>query len=488
MPSYLADILASHRARAAADARPLDDLVEQAKSGPPPRDFAGALRSAGLGCIAEIKRRSPSKGDLDVALQPELMAKEYVAGGAACLSVLTDADFFGGSPADLVVARQASGLPVLRKDFTVQEADVADARRMGADAVLLIAAALDDSELGRCLSLSDELGLAALIEVHDRDELDRAVRAGARLIGVNQRDLRTFTVDHAAVRAGLAHPGRGRGSRRVGHSGRGRRPPPGRCGLRRDLGGGDPGPGGGSGVPVAGAGGSSRRAAMTKDLFVKICGITSEADALLSVSLGASAIGFIFAPSPRQVSVHLAGDIAKRLPEHVLTVGVFRDEAPQRIVEAARVAGLGAVQLHGHETVEETQWVRARVPTVIKAFRAGERAIGRFEEFGADYLLVDGDNPGTGKVFDWRLAEGVADPHRLIVSGGLRPDNVADAVAHLRPHGVDVSSGVEAAPGRKDPLLLRAFIGNARAANAEAVARDAPADLVAEEPYDWRDG
>ena len=227
---------------------------------------------------------------------------------------------------------------------------------------------------------------------------------------------------------------------------------------------------------------------MTKDLFVKICGITSEADALLSVSLGASAIGFIFAPSPRQVSVHLAGDIAKRLPEHVLTVGVFRDEAPQRIVEAARVAGLGAVQLHGHETVEETQWVRARVPTVIKAFRAGERAIGRFEEFGADYLLVDGDNPGTGKVFDWRLAEGVADPHRLIVSGGLRPDNVADAVAHLRPHGVDVSSGVEAAPGRKDPLLLRAFIGNARAANAEAVARDAPADLVAEEPYDWRDG
>ena len=98
---------------------------------------------------------------------------------------------------------------------------------------------------------------------------------------------------------------------------------------------------------------------MSADLFVKICGITSEADALLSVSLGASAVGFVFAPSPRQVSVHLAGDIAKRLPEHVLTVGVFRDEAPQRVVEAVRLAGLGAAQLHGHETAEETQWVRA---------------------------------------------------------------------------------------------------------------------------------
>ena len=144
-------------------------------------------------------------------------------------------------------------------------------------------------------------------------------------------------------------------------------------------------------------------------------------------------------------------------------MGVFRDEAPQRVVEAVRVAGLGAAQLHGHETAEETKWVRARVPTVIKAFRAGESAIARFEEFGADYLLVDGDNPGSGQVFDWRLAEGVADPDRLIVSGGLRPDNVAEAVAHLRPAGVDVSTGVESAPGRKDPLLVRDFIVNARA-------------------------
>ena len=196
MPTYLADILASHRARAEADGRLLSDLVEQAESTAPPRDFAGALRGSGLACIAEIKRRSPSKGDLDPELQPDLVAKEYATGGAACLSVLTDADFFGGSAADLAAARQASGLPVLRKDFTVQEADVVDARLMGADAVLLIVAALSDGELQACAARADQLGLAALVEVHDEEELARALAAGARLIGVNQRDLRTFEVDH----------------------------------------------------------------------------------------------------------------------------------------------------------------------------------------------------------------------------------------------------------------------------------------------------
>jgi phosphoribosylanthranilate isomerase len=224
------------------------------------------------------------------------------------------------------------------------------------------------------------------------------------------------------------------------------------------------------------------------ELFVKVCGITSEADALLCISLGADAVGFMFAPSTRQISVQLAGDIAKRLPPEILTVGVFRDEAPQRVVEKVQQAGLGAAQLHGHESSQETAWIRARLPLVIKAFPAGDRTISRFAEFGADYLLIDGANPGSGEVFDWRLAEGVADPHRLIVSGGLQPLNVAQAVAHLRPYGVDVSTGVESAPGRKDPLKVRDFIVNARAAALEADTRDplaaAPGD---DEPYDWRD-
>jgi indole-3-glycerol phosphate synthase len=196
MPTYLEDILASHRARAAGDHRSLGELLERAASAPPPRDFAGALRSGGLSCIAEIKRRSPSRGDLDPGLRPDLVAKDYVAGGAACLSVLTDADFFGGSADDLAAARQASGLPVLRKDFTVQQADVADGRLMGADAVLLIVAALDDRVLRACTALAERLGLAALVEVHDEQELERALATGPGVVGVNQRDLRTFRVDH----------------------------------------------------------------------------------------------------------------------------------------------------------------------------------------------------------------------------------------------------------------------------------------------------
>jgi phosphoribosylanthranilate isomerase len=225
-----------------------------------------------------------------------------------------------------------------------------------------------------------------------------------------------------------------------------------------------------------------------EDLFVKICGITSEADALLCVSFGADAVGFVFAPSSRQVSVQLAGDIAKRLPPEILTVGVFRDEAPQRVVQKVQQAGLGAAQLHGHESAEDTAWVRSRLPMVIKAFPAGDRTISRFAEFGADYLLIDGQSPGSGEVFDWRMAEGVADSTRLIVSGGLTPDNVAQAVAHLRPHGVDVSTGVESAPGRKDPLKLHAFITAARAAETEVEARDAlETDSSGDEPYDWRD-
>jgi len=238
------------------------------------------------------------------------------------------------------------------------------------------------------------------------------------------------------------------------------------------------------------------------ELFVKICGITSEADALLAVGMGADALGFIFAPSPRQVGTSAVGDILKRLPHDILTVGVFRDESPRRVVEVVNHIGLHAAQLHGHESAEDCQWVRARVGMTIKAFVAGERAIGRFEEFGADYLMIDGQSPGSGEVFDWRLGEGVVDPGRLIVSGGLRPDNVADAVSHLRPFGVDVATGVESTPGRKDPRLLADFVNHARRA-AEAVRADHAASALATDgggvgaesagasgdanPYDWMD-
>ncbi len=202
-------------------------------------------------------------------------------------------------------------------------------------------------------------------------------------------------------------------------------------------------------------------------IFVKICGVTTEADALLAVGMGASAVGFIFAPSPRQMAPSAVADIVKRLPHETVTVGVFRDEAPQRVVEIANHIGLRAVQLHGVESVEDTRWVASRAGWTIKAFPAGHRNIDRFSQYGAELLLIDGNNPGSGELFDWRLAEGVLDPRRLIVSGGLRPENVGAAIEHLQPWGVDVASGVEASPGVKDPGKLRDFIGAAhRAARA----------------------
>ncbi len=217
MPAYLDSILDAHRATAAADRRDVGTVVEavleldRREGAAGRRDFVGALLAGradrGMAVISEVKRRSPSKGDLDPTLDPATVAGDYQAGGASCLSVLTDGEFFGGCRADLVAARAACSLPVLRKDFTVGALDVCDARLMGADAVLLIVAALDDAELASLLALARDVGLAPLVEVHDEPELGRALAAGADLVGVNQRDLRTFEVDRErALRMGERMP------------------------------------------------------------------------------------------------------------------------------------------------------------------------------------------------------------------------------------------------------------------------------------------
>lgn len=208
MGTYLDKILDHHRTVAAADRRSVDRERERLTGLAPTRGFIAALRDQQrLAVIAEVKRRSPSKGDLAADLDPADLAVRYAAGGAACLSVLTDTDFFGGSVADLRAARAACPLPVLRKDFTVAELDVIDARAMGADAVLLIAAALEPARLADLHALGLEVGLDVLVEIHDEPELEHALTAGATLVGVNQRDLVTFRVDHdRAVRMAAVIP------------------------------------------------------------------------------------------------------------------------------------------------------------------------------------------------------------------------------------------------------------------------------------------
>lgn len=206
--TYLDNILAWHRRRASEDSRSLDDLLQRARACVPPRGFSQAIvNTPHLAVIAEIKRRSPSKGNLSADLDPATLAHEYQLGGASCLSVLTDENHFGGSIADLQDARNACTLPVIRKDFTVDARDVCDARIMGADCVLLIAAALTPEQLKGFLAIAREIDIDALVEIHDEKELEVAIDAGASMIGVNQRDLVTFAVDHErAVRMGALIP------------------------------------------------------------------------------------------------------------------------------------------------------------------------------------------------------------------------------------------------------------------------------------------
>ena len=226
-------------------------------------------------------------------------------------------------------------------------------------------------------------------------------------------------------------------------------------------------------------------------MFVKICGITNEDDALLAVALDADALGFVFAASKRQVHPEAARDIVNRLPREVNTVGVFRNERPERVLEIANRVGLHGVQLHGEEPESEVTWIRERVQFVIKAYPAGDPLLASAGESRADIILVDSPDPGSGRVFDWRLAEGAPSGIRLLLAGGLHPRNVGEAIRLVRPWGVDVASGVEEKAGRKDARKLREFISAAREAGEDVA--DRAIDLTLDDdvggitrPWDWQ--
>jgi phosphoribosylanthranilate isomerase len=222
-------------------------------------------------------------------------------------------------------------------------------------------------------------------------------------------------------------------------------------------------------------------------MWVKVCGITNEEDALLAVALGADALGFIFASgSPRQVTPETVANILHRLPPGVVTVGVFRDEQKERVVEIVNAIGLGGAQLHGREPLSDVRFVRRRVPFVIQAFTAGDPAIAAVANGPVDIVLVDADQPGSGTAFDWALADAVPPGVRLLLAGGLNGENVGAAIRRVRPWGVDVATGVETTPGsgRKDARKLRRFIEEARNAGDEVESDDWAPDPAAA-PYDW---
>ncbi len=474
--------------------RPLALVREEAERSPPPRDLAAALRRPGVSLIAEVKRASPSKGAISPHLDAAALAQAYERGGAAAISVLTDERFFAGSLADLQAVRGQVGVPVLRKDFVLDPYQVYEARAAGADAVLLIVAALDDRKLHELYCLTCALGMSALVEVHDEGELGRALALRPRIVGINNRDLHSFTVNlEMTIRlrplipdgilvvseSGISTPtevarlaSADVDGMLVGESLVRASDP---VSLIRSL------------LAASGMGRTSlvQRAGTSPHVHVKICGLTTLEDARCAAEAGADLLGFVFyPPSPRYIAPERAAEIAHalryefgaRVPQ---LVGVFVNESEARVRSIINTVGLDLVQLHGDEPPEQVCALR---PFAFKALRprspeGAREALARYAPAFSDdptvpQLLVDAYHPqkygGTGCKADLETARALAGRSRLLLAGGLTPENVGAAVACVRPWGVDVSGGVERSKGRKDHALIRDFVQAARAGAADA--------------------
>ncbi len=448
---------------------PLERLQQLAGEQAHPRNMLEAFEPRSqVHLIAEVKRASPSKGMLAPNLDPVAMARTYEAGGASVISVLTEPHFFLGSPEYLTAIKHAVSVPVLRKDFIVDEYQVFEARAWGADALLLICAILDDAQLQHLLQLANSLSMHALVEVHSREEAQRAINAGALIIGVNSRDLVTFKM----------HPYLIRDIRQV---------------IPADR------------VVVAESGihtqTDARRLARydvqamlvgeslvtspdvpaqiqmllegaNEGTQVKICGLRVPEHIDAAVEAGADMLGFMFyEPShryiqPEQIPVLLKASRSYAQPAQGQPdlVGVFVNKDASYINDVVEQAGLHYVQLHGNEPPEFCQQIKR---PVIKALPLKETMD---RELLAQYasvtwrLLLDTPTSawgGTGRTSDWDLARQVAQEHKILLAGGLTPENVAQAIEQVHPWGVDVSSGVET-DKRKDVAKIRTFIEHVR--------------------------
>ena len=420
--------------------------------------FERALRGGGPSVVAEIKHRSPSAGTIleGAASRIGTTARAYRRGGASALSVVVEQDFFGGDPAWLAEAKAASGLPALMKDFVVDEVQLDFALSLGADAVLLIVAALEQEALERLHQAARTRGLAVLVEAHDGEEVRRALAAGASILGVNARDLRTFEVDlgrlerlAASIPASVVRVAESglRGAddvRRLGRAGFGaflvgesllRSPDPAR-GVRR----------------LRGEGTTE----------TKVCGITRELDLVACRELLVDYVGLNFsALSPRRVSVE-EGARLRRAAGACKVVAVFAGNGIREIERVAAAVGPDILQLTGP--------LEAGTPAfdlpIWRAVHVAPGGWGASLTGAADLFLLDSGGPGkpggTGTTFDWPLVEASRPSRPFFLAGGLTPENVAEAVRRIRPAGVDVASGVEVAPGVKDPEKIARFVRSVR--------------------------
>jgi indole-3-glycerol phosphate synthase/phosphoribosylanthranilate isomerase len=458
----LAEIVARKRADVAARLSGIGIHALRAKTEPSLRSLRAALARPGARFIFEIKRASPSQGALRSEADPAAIARAY-ADAADAISVLTDAPFFGGSLDDLAAVRRAFDGPILAKDFIVDPRQVAEARLHGADAVLAILSVLDDREAEAVMAEARGLGMDVLVEAHDEDEVRRAARLGAEIVGINNRDLKTMTTDLSTTErlAPLVPADR----LLVSESGISCR-----ADIERLSGHADAFLVGSALMRAEDPALAARALAFGR---VKICGLTNVADVEAAAASGASFAGLVMVPgTPRAVGRREAEAIAgtSRIP----VVGVFRNEKAMEVAAAAQALGLHAVQLHGEEDGAYIRALRAMLPPETEIWAAA--AVGRDlpePRLGADRTLFDTKvgtrSGGTGIAFDWGRVRGRFDLPGGILAGGLDPANAA-AAGRVGAFALDVGSGVEAAPGRKDHARLAAFFEALRPPARGAVA------------------
>jgi indole-3-glycerol phosphate synthase len=382
--------------------------------------FAESLARPGFGAIAEFKRRSPSAGDISPGARVEDVVPAYEMGGARAVSVLVD-DAFAGSLDDLRAARSAVELPLLAKGFFSTEEHLREVREAGADAALLILRDLDDATARRLMRAAEEFGLETLVEAHDEEELGRATRLGARVIGVNARDLGTFRIDRSAQLELVARAPRDRVvvAESAVHT-RAQAAAAELAGANAVL--------VGTSLMRAAEPGAKLHELLSRPL-VKVCGLTRQEDVDAAVEAGADLCGFVFAEgSPRRAPEVLP------VPDTALSVAVFVGEPEER----------GADLVQHYEREEGT--VRGRNGVLLRDREPVARV--------AD-LPWEGEDPDH-----WQKARG---DDRLMLAGRLGPDNVRAAIQAVRPWAVDAASRLESAPGVKDHDKVRAFVEEARA-------------------------
>ena len=410
--------------------------------------FEKALKGSNVQFICEVKRASPSKGFIVNHFPYVSIAREYEKSGAAAISVLTEPYYFYGDNQYLKEISEAVNIPVLRKDFTIDEYMIYEAKVLGANAILLICSLLDEKKLKRYLEIADLLGLSALVEAHTKDEIVMAVHCNARVIGVNNRDLKTFQVDiNNAIRlrslvsdeiifvseSGIRNAediailkDNHVNAVLIGETLM-------KCENKKET--------------LDRLRGISKKETLFK---LKICGLRREIDITYANQIKPDYIGFVFADSKRKVSEQEAVVLKSKLSKDILAVGVFVNENPKKIVDLLMNRTIDIAQLHGSENEEEIRFIKeATGKKVIKAIkvRTPEDII-KWQDSCADYLLLD-NGEGTGESFNWNILSKLNKTLQMkpfFLAGGLRVENIKEALRAVRPFvpfGIDVSSGVE---------------------------------------------